>query len=248
MSLLPAEKVKLDNYRAQYNSILGNISIANKELEAALSAAEMAIEEANNLRLTISNKRGELDEIRIENVRILKEQSNKENVLNEREDKVFKKECEVNERLHDVQLQEDIVDEITQNKIFKRNTLLRELDKSISEKTEKSLGLEEGCRQTVETLTEKKEEVQALTNLSESIKSDLSETMETHDTKLEKAQLKLTKVLKTIEEESIRVGVPSAKLDAREKALIIREADAKVIVKRLTKLYEEFYPDRVLKI
>lgn len=65
------QNIKLDDFKAQYNSILGNIAVVNSELEIAIAARESAKIEVSNLDTEIAQKKKLLETTKAERVSVI---------------------------------------------------------------------------------------------------------------------------------------------------------------------------------
>jgi chromosome segregation ATPase len=85
MTLSHEEKIKLNNFDAQYSSILTNISVESKKLTEILKDREILVENTNLLKEEISKEKELLSILKLEQEKIVNELYNKEQSLNQRE-------------------------------------------------------------------------------------------------------------------------------------------------------------------
>ena len=92
MELKPKEKIKIENYKAQYNSILGNISSSNRELEKTLNETRITKQKLSDLTKELTDKQKELSTLFSIQKEKVKQLDDREIILQKREEKVSKKE------------------------------------------------------------------------------------------------------------------------------------------------------------
>lgn len=248
MTLKPQEKIKIDNYKSQYNSILENIKVANTELEKSFETTKQTKKEHDLLSLEKEQVRSEIKGIvnykndtfkDIQNE--LSKLKKKEKDLEERQIKIEEKELKINKELKE---EEDKYSAIF--RILKEKTK-RENDKLIKVDTEYADLI-------ILTKDKNKELIQLnkdIRNANDLIAS-LKIRFELDTEKKEKINKELEKELKNlkqqIEKEQNKVGKASENILIREKQLMRKERDIQTTINRIRRKYKELYPNLELKI
>ena len=98
MKLTPKETIKIENFKAQYNSILGNISSANKELEGIIAKAITSRLELTALAIEKADKDLEMSQMIEHYDTSMSMLSRKEETLNERKEKLDNREKNIGKK------------------------------------------------------------------------------------------------------------------------------------------------------
>lgn len=244
MAKVVEDNVRLDNLKAQYNSILGNIAIANKKLEklleqitkkeAFLKATDDAIADRSKIvsdairrEGTIRRRIAELGE-KTENItKFNQELQNKNDEVissyKQQEKELSYKVKEINEKIESILKKKSLVED-------EFNTLMRDKD-DLDQKiivSKETLELIQN-----ETIKEKKESVEK----KESAKKELK--------KLDK---ELCSKKELVEEEKKKLQLPKENLEERIRQVEEKEKDIRIITRRLKELWQEVKPGIELKI
>ena len=242
------EETKLSNFSAHYEVILGNISIANSELERALVKIEDSQKQVKGLELKSSSLAKEI--VRLEDKRFMivadsdskiKEVEGKKKELDTRGKEVTEREKESLKSLsrdRTLALQDAVRAEDNLRALGKESRVL-ETSISITTKQVKDLST------SVAELTKELKELRANRLLLE------TETKEKEDefNKLSKVRAQeLASLSKQIEESRAKVLNTDKHFEQKEKEIARRENDVLTITRRLRELFQEVKPGIALKI
>ena len=248
MSLTLEQQKKINNWKAQHNKILGELSVANKELEKTLTAKKLAREEIIIQKKELSNREKELVQIDKTSKARLDEIYKKNSRLEKNAEILYNKEKDVEEKL------EGKRKEIEKDgaRLDKEYNKLRN-DISILTETRDSLEtLVADLQQKVDTGSEALNKVTTL-------KREEEESV----TKLQVEKVKLTEIIKNeiyeqtqkledlktqTKEEGEKIGIGKRMLEKWEGELEDKENNIKVYSKRLRGIYKELFPHLKLKI
>jgi len=235
------EKIKLDNFREHYNSIMGNIVIANKELENILS-------QKNKIELRIKLSK-EKEEIALNKLKQSRERDRESRILNSiikkkqqiitREESTLidlikvsrtRKEKKINENIKNrKELLDRLENKITRTKQTEVNLksqlpLLKEINKKLIKKNE------DNYKQFLLNKTKQKEE-------SYQIEKEISK-------KHKELSLLNIKIFK----EKEKVILPSQLLEEREIELKRKENNFLILTLRWKRFFKEHFPNQILKL
>lgn len=248
MSVTAQQQIRLDNFKAQYNSILSNIKVANDELQDILIEGDRA-------KLGIRKVFKDLEILNSKFLDVQKQKTEIELNLNRRELKLREKEVlMVKKEKSSIDNIKDMLSEAKKEK--------KEIDQDIS-----------GTKDILNNLGIQKIELEKeVSNLSidfkslEKIVKGLSEEkikIQNHKAKIEKESIEINEQLRKscvaskselkelkglIAKEQVKVGLADKALTLREKEIDRREKDIRILTKRLRDLYQQIRPGISLKI
>lgn len=242
------EKIKLENYKEHYNSIMRSISIANTEIGETIKKRDKVKQELEDLEEIVK------DNIILAEI-FSKEQKEKRRSLAKEEQRLVKK-------LEDIaQFEKDSLENIS----YEREVLRDEEDeyritlRVISEDLKIIRQEEKERLDNCAVIGESIKVREVLKEKLERILKDLQEKRTTESDEqiiLSKQRLKEKKVFQDeikelqeqIEKEKERIITSHESLAERERVVTRRERDAQVLVNRLKLVYKRITPDRIIKI
>lgn len=238
----------IDNQKSQYDSILSNIRIANSELEIAISNKNKSKEGLVELikeQKTASQEVEKLLQIRhATNLEI----DNKTQKLEDDISKFNTYKDETNEEIEEKLLS-------SEKEIRKAGNILNDVNSKIDKKTNDHNLLSDKVDVLTKDLLEKQEQLKDISKQYNDINQKLQETAQEAERQENLMSIEIKKTSVMIE--GLREELDDTKnikeafiknLEEREKKLIIKEADADVIIRRIKKIWKELYPERELKI
>lgn len=242
------EQIKLDNFKAQYEIIRGNIGIANSELERVLEAkseASRGIQETEE-RLAIARK--ELSDVLTEMKDKTSEADNKLALLYDREISVNELEKDTRKRIGS-ELKEL---ETKKNGIEKSIIALEKINTDLKD----TYSLMQSKMSSLEiSLSELEQEVALLNSTKVELSKDIASLEDRKEratnamnSTVEKLEKEIAILVNRAEEERSKVVDANEHFSKKEKELARRESDILVITKRLRDLYQEVRPGMALKI
>lgn len=240
--LTAEQKLKLQDFKAQYNSIVGNIATANKELELVLEKKKLAEKELNDSILDLSHKKlvlsrdvNELEETKID-------LSRKENELIKREEIILQKEREL-----------DIRKEVADKEFFaekqKKEAELTKLKVDIILLGEKYTQLlkeisygEDKLLQFASQINAKEIEFRSLEEKITAYANEFEERKVKCEKQIKVSEKKLADVLNKIEENKKKIDSPLLSLKQKEDAFARKEKNFQIIFFRFKKQFEKLNP------
>jgi len=248
MPLTGEQTIKLENWKAQHNSVLGNISIATKELEGLFARKEIIKEEVKKRESDLLKKQREFENFS-ERAKAI------ENRLNTREAHLDEKEKELEQGKASLEKREkDALADIEKKKTKLRQEL-SSLETDVSEMDE-ALGvanaafLEKNSLLLIleERLETGKGEEKVLNKSLSTLIHDLEELDRDYKKNYRVKRETLDDLTTKIEEEKEKIGQPLALLKQREEEIALKERNLKTLIRRFRRYYDEHFPDRELPI
>ncbi len=244
MSLTKEQIIKIEDWKAQHNIILGKIKVANLQLEELLKKeTNVEIDISKNLYY-FQQKQEELkDEEKKEKVIIYNLKSQSEELRNEISDLL--NDIRVNSKsLRTIRSEEnESITELSKvNKsILSSSSKLDKLNTSIITSNDKLLSVNDNIKQS--KLTEK------LLNktISEMIQKRYKTEM-TFKKEYSSQKLKLNSIKDKIKIEKSKIESPILYLRSEEMKLKKKERNLNTLIRRFKKYYTDTFPDRELKI
>lgn len=246
------QKVKLENYKEHYNSIMGNIRVANSELEKALVLKKDA---EQNLKVTKENLQKEVDElnkIHEEGSQFIKGLTIRNINLNERESKLeqrIEKYSKMEIELKDVlstekTRKEKLIDryvsdkeeelEVLNNRILVKEQLRKDLRATVTTLDETKEKLSKDNQKSSDTfILESKKQRDIISNTEKEIKSKSKELSTLEE-----------KVRKEVE----KVQLPTQLLEERDTILKRKENDFLILTLRWKRFFKEHFPNQTLNL
>jgi chromosome segregation ATPase len=242
MEMTPREQNTINNFTAQYTSILGNIQVANDKLTAIFADVKKA--EASVYRLTtqIVDKTKELDSLFETEVKIKLEIEHKEReLLSERANlEADKKEFKADKEA-ELKRVKELRDNL-QVEILKANHEIEDLNEKHSEATREMTRLQAHVsmlEDQVAILEDKK------STLDEEV-VDLEKSIETtrlaHSQERNQLLQELDNLKVLVNEEVEKIKNPTKNLEARENELDRREKNFLILVNRFRREFVKLHP------
>lgn len=253
--MTPQEKTRLDNFKGQYNSIVSNISIKNKELERMLERTTQVKGDLGSLKSEINKGNKELGIARSSTKTIEDVHSSVERKLEERGRLLGQKESALNflqkelagEKIEREIEADDYVSERKQDlnmvnavliskeaeldglkhEINSSQTVLDGMSGNINEMLDEKRGQELLLDQRIGGLTEKLEKVQGLLSF-------------------EKKELDI--VTEELGKARVRILMPDSMLRERGEVLKRQERNFEILIIRWKKFFKEHFPGQELKL
>lgn len=242
------QQVRIQNFKEQYNSILRNISDANKELESALFRTEESKEFLKKIQKNTEEKGRELivllstakeTEETIDNKRIVLDRRELE--LNEREEFIGKEESDaLSEMIHEKRVLSYEIKEMNEKiswwvgEISAASKVIKRFNSEIDR-----LKKEEYRRERV--MTSLGEEIINTTARKNILEKNYNKQKDALTYALKEAK-------EEVKKEKEKVDEPMNGLAQREKDVALRERDAQIIVNRLRNIYKEYLPHVTFKL
>jgi chromosome segregation ATPase len=241
--ITPQQKVKLDNFQAQYNAIVGKLDTANKELEMVLfrqQAAELSLNTAEKERV-IAEKAKKASEKKV--VDLLNDIDDKNKKLDERQAFLDDRESLIGKaeaaKIEDAEAEvvlltneaQDLRDEIQELKTERYNATL-ELD-HVAE----LIGIAESSYDV------RREQMAIIEQRISDGEGSLAQLNTEYNTIIRKHESELDDLKEQISNAVEAVERPMQNLLAKEQDLEKREKDVKVYIKRLQRIYKEEFPE-----
>lgn len=242
------EQIKIDNYKAQYNSILSNINDANRELTKSLSTKTLADKQAKEASVELTKVEERVNklyrqereiEVRVNKKRVSVEQ--REEAVNKAEVLLAEKKLTVEKALTEKKLKLS-----SENKTIKEdnNNLLiqqKEIKGGIVmlQKEDTELFNEITKREKIRNLLGS--ETVELEGKKEGLVKQYNKLKETHEKEIDIIKLK-------IEEEKAKIEIPDKMLKEREAVMNRRENDFLILTLRWKRFFKEHFPNQTLNL
>lgn len=237
--LSPEQKVRLDNFDAQYSSILGNIQNANTELKNVLNK----IEDAENVVLSLGGKieglKLEVKELTAKKIVAINATNNSLKELEKKESEVALKEKSATQAVVNLDKQKNsLTADIHELEVLKAKLLREYVNSSEDVSTIKSIL----SALTVEFRELSNEKSALETELAVSLKS-LYDAKEELQKEIKELSSTREIVINQIEESKARVLDASVYVNDKEAEIARRESDVKILTRRLERIFGEVRPD-----
>ena len=238
------ENVKLENFKAQYQVILGNIRVANSELEKALESKALAETELSSLDKSIIKLNKELTELAaLRNDVILDTDGRRARV----------EEAEANLASHKMETEEYVASELK-----RLETERKTLDSDIAEKRKQLNALMEQhvvFEDSVQKLSSKVSKLSGqIENLEKAVKkldeehnklsNDLDEATATFNKRKIEMEAELAEIRAKSKEESDKIVIYENHVAKDKATMARRESDLEILKRRLHALIQENQHDR----
>lgn len=242
------EQIKIDNYKEQYNSILRNISDANKQLEVALYRTAEAEESLNKIQISMIGGGKELAVLLNTAIEVEDATNRNRELLNKREESVSIKEKDFKTRESNIiKSIEEYSSKYDYSIIIGNKELLKQ-----NQEIENKLNIKHRLSLEVESLESKESLIKKASNTLSKVIVDKLKEIKLLETDFENKNNALTQALKEAKEEvkkeKEKVDEPMKGLAQRKKDVVLRERDAQIIVNRLRNIYKEQLPHVTFKL
>lgn len=242
------EETKLSNFKAHYEVILGNISIANSELERSLVKIEDSQKQVKGLEMKSLSLAKEIVRLEDKRFMIVAESDSRLKEIEGKRVSLDKRKIEVDEQEKASLKNRDTQRILTDKEIAKGKESLVALckEKNVLETSTAIISKQfKDLSTSVAELTKELKELRAARLLLE------TETKEKEDefNKISKVRVQeLASLSKQIEESRAKVLNSDKHFEQKEKEIARRENDVLTITNRLRKLFQEVKPGIALKI
>lgn len=239
MEISPQEKIKLADFREQYNSILGNISVANDTLEKInndVSKANETIKRLNEKSIDIQKKNNDF----VGAIQV------KENELNNRENSIFKYEEILTQKENKITNLSIEINKIIKDKLENLDILL--IEKKLKEKElEKTIAIEKEEFNKIKAKNiALRLDNEFLSNTRHSLEQEIEKNkIEIEEKQKDKKQAisflekQFIEIEKKVNEEKNKVNMPQLLLNEREQTVATREKNFLIMKNRLKKYLTE---------
>ena len=245
------QKVRLDNFKEHYNSIVSNLSIKNKELEKVLSKVLEARISLNHINDKFRQEVRALEVVRSFIDSVEHDQNTKEQRLEKRERLLAKRESSL-----------DVLEQELIGKKIQRESVA---DIYVKEKKIEVEGLVALISKRMETVSDKKIELENITaninginEMREGSKKEmflLEQRIEILVEEERGSQRNITEIKKELillDEEVIRakerILTPDKMLKERELVVGRKERNLQILILRWGKFFKEHFPNQELKL
>ena len=244
MPLTEGQQRKLDNYRAQYNSILGNITMVNNELERTLEIKAKIIDSIKLLDKELDLKEKELINFSEQIVARKQRLAYRNADLDTKEERINKKEEKVEAK------QEQLTESIrkTASSIKIKSDKLKVLEKEIKVAKKFLTTTIEQTGYLENSLIELEKTKKELTKqIAQEQKWFENETQKQHGMILD-LQKTLLDLQNAVEREQEKVSMPIKQLELREKEMDRKEKDFGTLTRRWNKWFKQNFPNQEFKL
>jgi len=248
MKLKPKKKIKIDNYKAQYNSILGNISSANKTLEGILIKVVNSQKEFTTLMSSLKEGRKELKKVTKLYYDTDSAVNHKERLIEKRELGLEKKETKAKEQ--EAKSLKKIAD-----KENKSESKLKKLEDKVVDKEMELVYLNTEVEEVKNKLdiilpqiVSKTSELRNIESMFTKTEKDMSEFMITSQKKVDVKIKELEKIEEKITEEKSKIELPMLSLKEAELKLKRQEKNLNTLITRFNRVFKVKFPEQELII
>lgn len=243
-----AEKIRIENFKANYNSIKGNIDKANSEHESILKSIEESRGFMVKLDAELLEKRDELNSL----ITAYKDIENKQN---KREDKIIKRENEIDQKEEKSILLIAEKEKKLKTKIASQGLELEEIKQNIKALKEKESILVNSIINAEKNLEVAEGNKKKIDDEISKLQVELKKESDNYDKVSREIKVKTDILLKELkklkdntEAEKQKTITAHNSLKERESAVEKRETDNAILVARLRVLYRKFLPSETLKL
>lgn len=238
------EKIRLDNFRAQYNSILSSIKEVNIELESLIQKKSQILEDLKNISSELEERRAGINtiikrEFKIKErelyLEIIQEDIDKQNILLSNKKALVEKELRA-ER-HQLNSERATIKKDVDNLLIQKQEIKEVI--AVLEKQYKLLSA--NIRETIASRNDLVDQIIAA-------KKRILELAQEYKRETEKGVCELNEVRRQVEEERNKVRSPVENLKKRELIIRRKERDLEVYIGRMRKKYKELYPNLEFRI
>lgn len=242
------EQIKIDNFKAQYNSIKGNIAIANRELEEINERKESLKITCLELDRQVEAKSQALHKLIASEDQLTKERESKEANLKEREEGLVRDQ----EKL--AQDTADTLAHLSSERAEHQHQIL-ELKSEIASLALKRDEAEKDFNASAEQAAMLSIDLLAIEQELETVRRNLEEATQAHNSFVTNASAEKKNIQERInillarEQEITKANQERAVvMERREEALARRERDVEIIANRWRTWHKSMFPDGELKI
>lgn len=238
------DTIKLDNFKAHYEIILGNIQIANSELDTIHKSIDSGKIELEGVVAACAIAHTELNDLKTKRDSVNEDIHDRLSLITERELNIVKEENDASEVIVNLK---KVRDELT-SEISGKQRELDSLNQSISELSSKLSRMQE----IADTLSNK---VDSLQNLVVSLDGNIAELRTVHRNIIDEHEAVLAGLISSIEDTSANKIAEEAKMftseayyKKKDEDYARREGDIVRIVRRLQRYADQIMPGLVVKI
>ena len=249
------QTVKLDNYKAQHNSIVSNISSKNKELEAVLGEVLKATTSLNFILGEVGKAGKSLETIRLQSSEIEEKQRRTDQILNDKAAglKRISQELDLEKQIiagkkTERELLEDSYIEDGQRKVRELEDKSLTLTNRISSESEEIKAI----AKTKETLVKEIGDLRKKRNNQEIVlKQEIEELGTIKQTKQKQIDAMDKEILDLNKKVAIAVEkmrMPNRLLAERETRVKEQEHNLDILIVRWRKFHQELFPGQTMKL
>lgn len=240
------EKVKLDNAEAHLAVILGNIRIANEQLEEVFKQKELVsvgIKKTTDGLLLANEK---IQELFAQETEIRRDLANREEQLNTKERRLSENEQKFdaffNKRNKEILEEEHFLED----KIRNNKESLKSTEILLEKETEKLVKLSNSIDKKKEELSITELSLRDKTNILSELQEKYEEKEKEYNTEFKKCQTKLSLIVEEININREKVKNPIEALDKREYEVNKKEKNFQIRYLRLKKYMKKYFPEQEL--
>lgn len=242
------EKIQIDNYKAQYNSVMANIAVANDELQNVFRKTADAKSKLSSVESEMREKSAELD-------RIIRESESLNALADSKLATVEKAEQYIAQKQADLELRVNAESKKREDEIRIHERKRQELESQIKENTDEFLKLvksvsiqKEANKEINQIVREKIDERNRLENEVRQLESQMRDASETFTKKIEKYKKELEEAQRLVQEEKEKVARPLEFLKLREAVVAKKEKNLNIMVNRFKKEFKKLHPNLEIKL
>lgn len=238
------EALKLENFKAHYDVIVGNINDANGELNSICKRRDEAQEQLYSISELLSKAKEEYDFVLYRNTSL----RNSNAILVER---IFDQEQDIANRLEAITISEDQMSESKKShedmisKIEDRVQYLTELVSDQMNRLYELSDTKDKLNFLIRTLSE---EVKDLNTEKDNLLAEMEHYKISHKDIMASYEIEIADIQNQIEESKKEVVKIDGLLEAERESIKNREEDVVIMTHRLQKMYQEIAPDMPVKI
>lgn len=242
--LKPDEIVRLDNFKAQYHSILGNIQIATSELNILIGRKEDAEEEVEVLKAHISSLKDEVSKLEKHCADMQRISDKRLSEALEARSAAIAEEKTSREEIKNLDKQSQTL----VNLITVRNKEITVLDEKKSSLLESVQTLIEKMKSLTSDMKSLSITVSSLHKESSMMRESLDILEEAHESRKSRMKEEIADLTRKADTERAKIVEASAFYAKKDAEYARRESDIQVVTRRLKKLFNEIKPGTALKI
>ncbi len=244
MPLTTEQTIKAENWKAQHNSLLSNIKVANEELESILAKQSDIQKKRKESLVKLHEKKLEIKKIIEDKKNIIYSLNLKISDLNKEVPKIQKKIDSKNKSLKKTNVKEK-----------KLEVRLASIKQQINNQIDILSDYEVDSYSAQEQLDDLESRIETGKRIEKKLDKSISELIQNrhnNEKKFKEEYSSQTKILKDIKqeikEEKDKIKSPRALLKMEERGLAKKERNLNTLIRRFKEYHNRYFPDRELNI
>jgi len=239
MSTTPEQERRLENFRAQYNTILNDIYVANHQIEQLLERKKEILSDVDRMSINKKQLVKELGSI------VSKKESLERSIVT-REKAISKREENSVNRIKESLRQLDVKTRSIEHEVGARVGILEKsivvLEEQESKLNQTIKGLESRASELSESISLLTKESLDLEEKIEKMESESHERLFSVEKQIGEKELELDKLASLTETEKEKIQLPQRLLEERQQMLDERERVLLTLERRLKDLFKRHFP------